>query len=212
MADTFDPYREALVMETETIWPAEYDHLERTERRRIEAMLHADPAACGALLLGDVEPAGDSDWYCFTVATPSVVTIDVGADEADSTLALHDAGGVLVEFDDDDGPALSSTIVRFLQPGTYYAEVREFGNDAAMAYDVAIECLPVAEASESEPNDGLLDADVAARETVTRGQIDDPVFGVGDSDWFRVDLVRDTVRVKAEVRLDQPDAGCVLPP
>ena len=27
-----------------------------------------------------------------------------------------------------------------------------------------------------------------------------------------VDLVRDTVRVKAEVRLDQRDAGCVLPP
>jgi hypothetical protein len=34
----------------------------------------------------------------------------------------------------------------------------------------------------------------------------------GGCDWFRVDLVRDTVRVKAEVRLDQRDAGCVLPP
>ena len=34
----------------------------------------------------------------------------------------------------------------------------------------------------------------------------------GGCDWFRVDLVRDTVRVKAEVSLDQPDAGCVLPP
>jgi hypothetical protein len=33
----------------------------------------------------------------------------------------------------------------------------------------------------------------------------------GGCDWFRVDLVRDTVRVKAEVRFDQPDAGCVLP-
>jgi hypothetical protein len=34
----------------------------------------------------------------------------------------------------------------------------------------------------------------------------------GGCDWFRVDLVRDTVRVKAEVRFDQSDAGCVLPP
>jgi hypothetical protein len=34
----------------------------------------------------------------------------------------------------------------------------------------------------------------------------------GGCDWFRVDLVRDTVRVRPEVRLDQPDAGCVLPP
>jgi len=34
----------------------------------------------------------------------------------------------------------------------------------------------------------------------------------GGCDWFRVDLVRDTVRLRAKVRLDQPDAGCVLPP
>ncbi len=34
----------------------------------------------------------------------------------------------------------------------------------------------------------------------------------GGCDWFRVDLVRDTIRVRAEVRLDQVDAGCVLPP
>jgi hypothetical protein len=34
----------------------------------------------------------------------------------------------------------------------------------------------------------------------------------GGCDWFRVDLVRDTVSVKPKVRLDQPDAGCVLPP
>lgn len=34
----------------------------------------------------------------------------------------------------------------------------------------------------------------------------------GGCDWFRVDLVRDTVRVRAKIRLDQPNAGCVLPP
>lgn len=49
MADAFDPYREALIMETETVWPAEYDHLELAEKSRIEAALHADPAACAHL-------------------------------------------------------------------------------------------------------------------------------------------------------------------
>jgi hypothetical protein len=34
----------------------------------------------------------------------------------------------------------------------------------------------------------------------------------GGCDWYRVDLVRDTFRVRAKVRLDQRDAGCVLPP
>lgn len=49
MADPFDPYREALVMETETVWPEEYDHFELAEKLRIEAALHADPAACANL-------------------------------------------------------------------------------------------------------------------------------------------------------------------
>jgi len=43
MANEFDPYREALVMETSTIWPEEYDDLEPAERWQIETRLQADP-------------------------------------------------------------------------------------------------------------------------------------------------------------------------
>lgn len=43
MANEFDPYREALVVETETIWPAEYDTLEPGERASIAQRLHAQP-------------------------------------------------------------------------------------------------------------------------------------------------------------------------
>ena len=43
MADKFDQYREALVMETETKWPTEYDHLDEGEKVRLAAILHADP-------------------------------------------------------------------------------------------------------------------------------------------------------------------------
>ncbi|MCI0361678.1 MAG: hypothetical protein L0211_24605 [Planctomycetaceae bacterium] len=49
MADTFDPYREALVMETETVWPEEYEDLSPNEKTALEAKLHADPAACAGL-------------------------------------------------------------------------------------------------------------------------------------------------------------------
>lgn len=41
MADSFDPYREALVMETVTIWPEEFDEIEFEERARLEPVLHA---------------------------------------------------------------------------------------------------------------------------------------------------------------------------
>jgi hypothetical protein len=43
MPDKFDPYREALVMETRTIWPAEYAEWDPKAKSRIERQLHADP-------------------------------------------------------------------------------------------------------------------------------------------------------------------------
>ena len=49
MPDKFDPYREALIMETSTVWPEEYDELEATEKERIAAKLHGDPENCSIL-------------------------------------------------------------------------------------------------------------------------------------------------------------------
>lgn len=49
MADTFDPYREALVMETSTVWPAEYADWDLDRRHKVEAQLHADPAKAGSI-------------------------------------------------------------------------------------------------------------------------------------------------------------------
>jgi len=44
MSNEFDPYREALVIETATIWPDEYDDWEPADRQRVEELLHAEPA------------------------------------------------------------------------------------------------------------------------------------------------------------------------
>ena len=49
MADKFDPYREALVMEMTTIWPAPYEELPAGEKARLEAKLHEKPEACAEL-------------------------------------------------------------------------------------------------------------------------------------------------------------------
>jgi hypothetical protein len=43
MSDNFDPYREALVIETNTIWPDDLSGVAPAARPRIEAALHADP-------------------------------------------------------------------------------------------------------------------------------------------------------------------------
>ena len=49
MPDKFDPYREALVMESNTIWPEEYAVLDATAKARISEALHADPENVGDL-------------------------------------------------------------------------------------------------------------------------------------------------------------------
>jgi hypothetical protein len=43
MADKFDPYREALVVETDTVWPADLAGVSAKERALIERELHASP-------------------------------------------------------------------------------------------------------------------------------------------------------------------------
>jgi len=40
MADKFDPYREALIVETDTVWPEDYDDWESVERQRVAEALH----------------------------------------------------------------------------------------------------------------------------------------------------------------------------
>ncbi len=49
MPDKFDPYREALIVETATVWPEEFDELESAEKQRIEEALHGDPKSCSQL-------------------------------------------------------------------------------------------------------------------------------------------------------------------
>jgi hypothetical protein len=41
MPNAFDPYREALVVESHTVWPAEYEDWTAADKARAEALLHA---------------------------------------------------------------------------------------------------------------------------------------------------------------------------
>jgi hypothetical protein len=49
MADKFDPYREALVMETETIWPEDLADIDPARKKQIAAALHKDAASASEL-------------------------------------------------------------------------------------------------------------------------------------------------------------------
>ena len=49
MANAFDPYREALVVEISTVWPEEFDTWDEAQRAALEDRLHADPRACASM-------------------------------------------------------------------------------------------------------------------------------------------------------------------
>lgn len=49
MADKFDPYRERLIMETETVWPADLVPEAPRDRVRLEAKLHSEPEKAAQL-------------------------------------------------------------------------------------------------------------------------------------------------------------------
>jgi hypothetical protein len=44
MGEPIDSYREALVVETATVWPEQFAHVGPAERQRLEPLLHAEPA------------------------------------------------------------------------------------------------------------------------------------------------------------------------
>lgn len=43
MANAFDAYREALVVENHTIWPGDYEDWSDADKARVERLLHASP-------------------------------------------------------------------------------------------------------------------------------------------------------------------------
>jgi hypothetical protein len=48
-AKAFDAYREALVVETETVWPETLEPLDADQQARIAQQLHADPQQAAEL-------------------------------------------------------------------------------------------------------------------------------------------------------------------
>lgn len=64
MANAFDPYREALVVEQHTHWPEDYADWSDADRGRVETLLHASP-----------EEASDLDYVRQHTGFARVITV-----------------------------------------------------------------------------------------------------------------------------------------
>ena len=79
-------------------------------------------------------PKGDQDWAKFNVSSSSAVTLATdGYSGGDTTMTLYDSNLNQIDFNDDNGVNLYSTINRTcganpLAPGTYYVLIQSYQN------------------------------------------------------------------------------------
>lgn len=75
---------------------------------------------------GNINPAGEKDWYQFTVASAGTYTIETRTGSLEDTvITLHGPNSLtpILARDDDSGENYGSKIVITLKPGTYTVEV-----------------------------------------------------------------------------------------
>ncbi len=105
-----------------------------------------------------INPATDLDWEMFSVPSTAEIFLYTEGIEGDTRLWLYDSGLNLVEYDDDSGVGLFSSITRLcssdpLSPGTYYAKIDEFYNDDIIdEYTITVFINPCANPDLYEPD------------------------------------------------------------
>lgn len=103
----------------------------------------ASVIASGSPQSHSICPAGDDDWVTFSLGQQSGVSLLTSGPSGDTRMTLYNSALSQIEFDDDSGSNLFSSIDRVcgvdpLPAGTYYVHIDEFGdNDQIAEYDLA---------------------------------------------------------------------------
>ena len=160
----------------------------------------------GEGVVGELAPAGDSDWYRFTARSGNIYTFTlVGEGEGaldDPLLILRNDDGEEIAQNDDYGGELNSRLVYVPQDRreNVYVEARGFSDEATGVYRLAA-------TSETAP------PDEASANTGTRGRMEpgnsltgDLSFP-GDKDWYRVEL---EAGQSYRIRLNSAESGDAL--
>jgi len=161
--------------------------------------------------IGDISPAADIDWW--SAPTPAsnlaFVYVATGASSSglDSQLNVYDNdGSTLVEYDDDDGPGVSSVVAGALVgpgPDLYY-RINEFGNNGEITpYNLFQAVIARTDFGlEVEPNNAY----TTATPITTQGVEGTFPAGAVDQDWFSVFVSAGDV-MAAILDADPDDAG-----
>lgn len=106
----------------------------------------AKTIACGDVQSRSLCPVADADYVKFTLTAARVVTLttDGALGTNDTEMWLYNSSQQQIAYDDDSGYGYYSQIQQQLAAGTYYALVRERGDNSTIAgYTLALTCDPV---------------------------------------------------------------------
>ena len=147
----------------------------------------AGTVAAGGTATGDIESAGDRDWFAVTLAAGKTYRIDLmGAQTSDGTLrdpylaGIHNSGGTLISgtTDEDDGAGTNSRVdFTAATAGAHYVAAAGAGNRTG-TYTLSVTEIP-----DDHPAAATTTGTVAIGSSTT-GEIETE----GDLDWFKVTL------------------------
>ena len=160
---------------------------QRSEQEPNNARSQADPLGLvpgSGCRSGAIRPAGDIDYYRIEIATSVLVYLTTDT-TGDTVIALQDAQGISIAQDDDSGVGSASQIARFLNPGTYFVAVWEYGKDGVIE-DYKLLLSTSGYTVESEANNDIWSADpigAVPGVVAATGSIEQ-----GDQDWYRFEV------------------------
>lgn len=145
-----------------------------------DAVISAD----GDYREGNLNPAGDHDWYRLSLTDGQGVRIALNSATGDGALGdplvvVYDSSGAEVARDDDGGDGLNSWLeFQATTGGAYYVEARGFGDDSQGRYQLSVTAGEIGNTAEtaeplaptSDPRTGIIGTD-------------------GDVDWFSIEMV-----------------------
>ena len=154
--------------------------------------------AAGGSSTGELESAGDEDWFSVSLAAGKTYQIDLkGSSSGRGTLpdpylrGVHDENGNLIAHTgNDDGGHLFDSRVRFTptSAGAYFVNAGSFWDSTTGTYE-----LSVADVTGQPPPVGPADDYAAGTDTSGTVKLGEAAFGsledFGDQDWFAVELV-----------------------
>jgi hypothetical protein len=125
---------------------------------------------------GIIHSAGDQDWFRISLRAGELYQFQLNSTSGvDPTLALHNAAGVQVAFDDDSGPGLNSLLTyRAPTAGNYYLDAGGYSSSVG-SYSVVAREVPATTATYAS----------VGINTSVQGDIQD----ANDQDYYAVSLV-----------------------